>query len=434
MHAKITTRLLQRLTPNERPYDVFDTELTGFLLRVQPTGYMCYYLAYKTRSGRGKRLRIGPHKTLTVAQARNLAQQYAARVVTGEDVQAVKQQEREDAQNTRFQTLAGFLTHKYEPWLLAEHQERRRSIEPLQRLHTNFAEFLERPLMDITPWLIEKWRAEQRKRGKTPAAINRDVTTLRSVLSKAVTWHVIDQHPLGDLKPLKVDQHGTIRYLSDDEERRLRDALRHRDVQIKAGRERGNAWRRERNYAEKPSLASQTYGDHLTPLVLLSLNTGARRGELFGVRWNDVNFQTRTLTIRGDTSKSGQTRHIPLNTEALHVLTAWREQTDGDELMFSGKNGGRLDNVRKAWGGVLKSACIRDFRWHDLRHDFASKLVMGGVPINTVRELLGHTTPAMILRYAHLAPDHKAEAVERLNRPHANATSASQRSRIFIHS
>ncbi len=83
--------------------------------------------------------------------------------------------------------------------------------------------------------------------------------------------------------------------------------------------------------------------------------------------------------------------------------------------MFSGKVGKRLDNVRKAWAGILKDAGIVDFRWHDLRHDFASKLVMNGVPLNTVRELLGHTDLTTTLRYAHLAPDHKAEAVNRLS-------------------
>ena len=159
------------------------------------------------------------------------------------------------------------------------------------------------------------------------------------------------------------------------------------------------------------------YGDHLTPMVLLSLNTGLRRGELFSLHWKDIAMHTKTLTVRGETAKTKQTRHLPLNAEALQVLMAWHQQSAGEDLVFPGKNGQRLDNVRKAWAGVLTAAGIVGFRWHDLRHTFASKLVMAGVPLNTVRELLGHTTPAMTLRYAHLAPDHKASAVERLGHP-----------------
>jgi integrase len=414
MQAKITTRLVKSLVPKVQPYDVFDTELTGFLLRIQPSGYSCYYLAYKTLDGRGKRFRIGPAHALSVAQARDLAQQYAARTVSGEDIQVTKQKAREAVQRTKHQTLGGFLEHQYGPWLLAERPEKRRSAETLQRLGVNFADLLERPMFDITPWIIEKWRAEQRKGGKAPATINRSLTVLRSVLSKAVAWHVIDHHPLATLKPLKVDTQGTIRYLTADEEDRLRTVLARRDVQIKAARTRGNTWRRARGYAEMPTRDSHAYGDHLTLMVLLSLNTGVRRGELFALRWEDINLQTKTLTVRGKTAKSGQTRHIPLNAECLAVLCAWRQQVPDEGLVFPGKYGGRADNVRKAWGGVLRLAGIPNFRWHDLRHTFASNLVMAGVPLNTVRALLGHTTPGMTLRYAHLAQDHMAEAVNRL--------------------
>ena len=73
-----------------------------------------------------------------------------------------------------------------------------------------------------------------------------------------------------------------------------------------------------------------------------------------------------------------------------------------------------MDNVRKSWAGVLKEAHISHFRWHDLRHHFASRLVMAGVDLNTTRELLGHSDLKITLRYAHLAPEHKAEAMERL--------------------
>lgn len=419
MRAKITTKYVRTLTPKAKAFEVYDTELTGFFIRVQPSGYKSYYLFYRTLDGRKRLYRIGPANRLTVAQARDLAQHYAARTVIGEDIQRTKEHRRKEAQDAKSRTLQGFLEHHYAPWLHAERPEKRRSTEVLQRLRANFTALLAYPLADISPWVIEKWRAEQRTGGKTPAAINRDLTILKSVLSKAVTWGVLDAHPLAPLKPLQVDPHPRVRYLSAEEEHRLRTALASRDARIHTARNRGNAWRQERGYAALPPLDQHTYGDHLTSMVLLTLNTGLRRGELFNLRWQDLDVHAKTLTVEGSTAKSGQTRHIPLNQEARDVLETWYRQRPGEDLLFPGKDGKRLNNVKKAWAGVLRQAGITAFRWHDLRHDFASKLVMEGVPLNTVRELLGHTTLHTTLRYAHLAPDHKAEAVNRLRRPSA---------------
>jgi integrase len=107
-------------------------------------------------------------------------------------------------------------------------------------------------------------------------------------------------------------------------------------------------------------------------------------------------------------------RHIPMNQEALEVLQGWQAQTTGRGLVFPAKDGRPLNNIKKSWTAVLETAGIKNFRFHDLRHHFASRLVMAGVDLNTVRELLGHADLTMTLRYAHLAPEHKAEAVSRL--------------------
>lgn len=118
MQAKITTKLVKSLTPKATPYEIFDTVLTGFLLRVQPSGSMSYYLAYRALDGRGKRFRVGRADALTVAQARDLAEKYMAQVMAGVDIQEVRQQERHEAQRAQIQTLGGFLDAKYVPWVL----------------------------------------------------------------------------------------------------------------------------------------------------------------------------------------------------------------------------------------------------------------------------------------------------------------------------
>lgn len=160
-------------------------------------------------------------------------------------------------------------------------------------------------------------------------------------------------------------------------------------------------------------------------MVLVSMNTGVRRGELFQLTWQCVDFSHAQIKVVGKTAKKLKTRYIPLNKEALDVLKGWHAQQDKhDGLVFQGKDGNPFNNVKKAWAGLLKQAQITAFRWHDLRHHFASRLVMAGVDLNTVRELLGHGDIKMTLRYAHLAPEHKAAAVARLNAPDIEATQA----------
>jgi hypothetical protein len=130
----------------------------------------------------------------------------------------------------------------------------------------------------------------------------------------------------------------------------------------------------------------------------------------FALLESSVDFNRRLLTVEGRNAKSRQTRHVPLNDEATNVLRNWREQSGGNGRVFEIATG-----FKTSWTKLLKRAGITRFRWHDLRHHFASRLVQRGVPLNTVRDLLGHSTVQMSLRYAHLAPDQRREAVAKLN-------------------
>ena len=123
-----------------------------------------------------------------------------------------------------------------------------------------------------------------------------------------------------------------------------------------------------------------------------------------------IDFSRRILTVEGGTAKNRQTRYVPLNDEAIGVLNRWRAQANSGHRIFEVRTG-----FKTAWAKLLKRAHITTFRWHDLRHHFASRLVQLGVPLNTVRDLLGHSSVAMSLRYAHLAPDQRREAVAKLN-------------------
>ena len=415
MREKITQTTLKAIlndisqghTP-DKPYEILDTDLKGFLLRVQPSGKMTYYYTYRI-NGRRARYRIGQYPGIKPVPARDIAERLAAKVANAIDPQVEKKQLKKEEERRALLTLRGFLDRRYGPWVEAE---RKTGKAMVRRVRTCFEDLLDRPMSEITPWVIDKWRAQSTRNGKAKTTINRDVVALKSALSKAVEWAVIDTHPLSDVKPIKVDDGEAARYLSAEEENRLRKALSDRETRIRSERASANEWRRVRGYAPYPDLSGQVYVDHLRPMVLLALNTGLRRSELFHLEWRHVNLHTRTLTIVGHKAKSGQTRHIPLNDEATSVLQNWKARNTG--LVFPGRDGKPLDNVRKAWANVLEAAEITDFRFHDLRHTFASKLVMAGVDLNTVRELLGHKNIEMTLRYAHLAPEHKAEAVARL--------------------
>lgn len=140
------------------------------------------------------------------------------------------------------------------------------------------------------------------------------------------------------------------------------------------------------------------------------MNTGLRRGEVLKLRWSYVDFNRRILTVEGRNAKNQQTRHVSLNEEAINTLRHWREQSGPGAHVFDVATG-----FQKSWVKLLKRSRISHFRWHDLRNHFASRLVQRGVPLNTVRDLLGHSSVQMSLRYAHLAPDQRREAVAKLN-------------------
>ncbi|WP_158601805.1 tyrosine-type recombinase/integrase [Solilutibacter pythonis] len=218
------------------------------------------------------------------------------------------------------------------------------------------------------------------------------------------------------VKQAKGADDSRVRYLTASEEKRLRKALVERERTRRASRERHNAWHAQRGAESHRQWPRDSYTDHLMPMTLLALNTGMRRGELLGLEWASVNLPGKLLTITASNAKSRKARHLPLNTKALDVLTRWKVQAGkGTRLVFpSPKTGGRMDNINSSWEELCASAELADFRFHDLRHSFALRLVMTGVDLNTVRELLGRSDIRMALCYAHLAPDKLAEAVAEL--------------------
>ena len=221
--------------------------------------------------------------------------------------------------------------------------------------------------------------------------------------------------PLGKIKFRAEDENAVVRYLSEDEERRLRAALIARDNGRRNARESANRWRRERGYKEwavhtpTPTTSRRSCCSPSTRDFVVASSCNCAGGIW---TWNCESDRSR----RGyeDEANSpcapqhgGDTCLESLEANCGRSRLVRVRQFDGATPLVT---------VKKAWRGILAAAKVTSFRFHDLRHTFASKLVMAGVDLNTVRELLGHKSLAMTLRYAHLAPEHKAAAVEALVR------------------
>src|SRR5690606_13139124 len=277
-------------------------------------------------------------------------------------------------------TLRQFVTGEYQAWA---RQNLKRGDEAVARILSVFAPLLDSKLAALDHRAVEAVLTKRRKAGLSKAATNRDLGTLKAALAKAVDWKLLPANPLATLKPAKVDTAGVVRFLSKVEEKRLRAALEARDGDLRAARARTVAGGRKQ-HTGLTELPRGFYGDYLTPLVLTALNTGCRRGELTALRWSDVDLAAKRLTVQAGYAKSGKARHIPLNKEAVAVLKKWGSEQGTEGRIFP------VGDPKKAWGAVVEAAKIEAFRFHDLRHSFASKLVMAGVDLNTVRELLGH--------------------------------------------
>jgi integrase len=390
----LSARVIESARPEDTQYRIWDTKVPGLYLRVLPSGVKSWYVQWSRTGTRA----IGKWPGMTVDTARTQSLAALNDAATNGTPEIAKPK-------THSATLGDLIDVHYAPWVEGERKTGRATVA---RIKAAFSEFLPKPLDAINLWVIDKWRMQRRKEKIEPSTINRDLAALRAALSKAVEWKLIAVHPLAGVKATKVEKDNRIRYLTAAEDSALRGALAERDRDGIAARARANAWRSERDYAQYPDIPVDGFIDHLTPMVLLALNTGMRRGELTGLTWADVNMPGKIVTVRAATAKAGKTRHIPLNMEAVGVLTKLRAQQGKDGRLFD------VQSVKKSWAGLLDKAKVSDFRFHDCRHDFASKLVMAGVDLNTVRELLGHADIKMTLRYAHLAPEHKAAAVEKL--------------------
>lgn len=255
-------------------------------------------------------------------------------------------------------------------------------------------------LFDITPSLIVKHRnnlvGTKNKYGREIGATtaNRYTQALGHVFTVAMNeWEWVNINPIRKISKYK-ESRGRVRFLSDEE----RGALL--------------------------SACAESDNPHLYLVVVIALSTGARKMEILGLQWKDVDFE-RQLIVLNET-KNDERRVLPLQGFAYKLMTAQKEKAKADcPYVFPSKKVTKdiksdkflyqpID-IRTAWENVLIKADIKDFRFHDLRHSAASYLAMNGASLAEIAEVLGHKTLQMVKRYAHLSEAHTSSIVAKMN-------------------
>jgi integrase len=247
----------------------------------------------------------------------------------------------------------------------------------IRKLNVSFAD---KYIYEINNLNIDEYKKKRLESGDTVATINRELACLKTILHKAVEWKKLG----GQLPKIQLfkENNQRVRHLEEKEVQTLLEV------------------------SPEP----------LRSIIIIALYTGMRRAEIAGLRWQDIDKKEKLLTL-WDT-KNKDKRHIPLNNTVIEtLLKASSDETN--KFVFAGKGGNSHISshyISHSFKKAVKEAGISDFRFHDLRHTFASWLVMKGIDLKTVQELLGHKDFKMTLRYSHLSPEHKKLAVEILEK------------------
>jgi integrase len=218
-------------------------------------------------------------------------------------------------------------------------------------------------------------------RGLQPATANKHTSILKAMISKAVDWNMVEEETLKRVRKVKQlpENNKRLRYLLKTE---CQDLIRNCEP-------------------------------HLRPIVITALNTGMRKSEILKLKWEQIDLKNGFILL--GITKNGERREIPINDTLRATFQGITRRLDVPYVFYDPITGKHYQGVKRSFATALRRTKILDFRFHDLRHTFASHLVMAGVDITTVSRLLGHKSLKMTLRYAHLAPSHIANAVNVLD-------------------
>lgn len=317
-----------------------------------------------------------------------------ARDVRNARIKALRHGEELPKQKAKAPTFK-VLAERYLAW--SAENKNRHGIEDKSRYENHLApRFDDKRLDGITPFDLERMKADMAKAGMAPKTIGHCLALLRAMFNRAADWEMYQgSNPVRKVK-MPVVQNARDRFLSVEEANRLLTELK-RDPHHK------NGYRALKD----PKLHDVT---------LLSLHTGARAGEIFDLKVQDIDFNTGLLALRD--TKNTETRYAPM-TAAVRDILKRRLPTEPNTYVFTDAKGRKIKEVSNAFeravGRLGFNVGVTDPRqlvvFHTCRHSFASWLAIQGIPLLTIARLMGHKSISMSERYAHLSPDHKRDAI-----------------------
>ncbi|MGE0054019.1 MAG: tyrosine-type recombinase/integrase [Hyphomicrobium sp.] len=359
---RISKSSIDALPTAEQRYVVWDDRLPAFGIEVMTTGVKSYKLMFR-HHGRLRKMTLGRHGAITAEEARDLAKKALGRVANGSD----PAQEKLEARRAETLSVA------FEDWL-KKHIDTKRKATTRSEYHRLYNKHVKpalgtRPVRDINRADVSQLH---RKLSDSPYVANRVVALLRSFFSWCERQSI---RPLHSNPASRIDIFREVkreRVLSPDEFAELGRALR----------------------------SSAEEWPYAIAAILLLLFTGARRGEILGLRWAHIDLVAGTARLPD--SKTGA-KTLYLSEAARAVLADLPRQPDNPFVICGIIKGQPLIGLPRIWRRIRKRAGLEDVRMHDLRHAFASAAAMGGMPLLTIGRLLGHSQPSVTDRYAHFA-------------------------------
>lgn len=371
--VKLTKRAVESIAADSsKRIEVWDTEVTGFYVRIYPTGKKTYFIQFRNKNRESRKVKIGVHGSITTELAREKAIKLSLSISAGEDpsLKLVI----EDQKVYTMEELA----EKY----LELHAKTKKRPKGYKEDKTAINEIIlkkygNRGVNSISTYDLQQLHAELKE---TPYKANR----LRSLLSKmftlAIQWGWRSTNPITGVE--KYQEFKRYRWLSDEEVQKL--------------------W----------SVLETYHNQSVADVIRLLLLTGSRRNEVLHATWDQFDLEKGVWTKPAHSTKQKKMEHLPLSTVTLEILKDMKDESESP-FLFPGKVPGKpLQEIKNAWNTIRKRADLGDLRMHDLRHTHASHLVSSGLSLSIVGKLLGHAHAATTQRYAHLADEPLRQATE----------------------